>query len=72
MLEKIPAKVKFLLFGGNRGIPLNWLRRWRTLLADNFLFLFLEKESLQILYGPNRDLRSVWDSVTTDSGRWKG
>jgi len=69
LLEKIPAPVKFILFGGNSDTPVDWLRRWRQLLPESILFLYLDGEKLTPLFTPK--MEQVWQSFVNSSGRWK-
>lgn len=55
LLEKLAARAKFLLFGGEMATPLNWLRRWRKLLRDDTYFFFLEQGQLTVLFAPGKD-----------------
>ena len=45
LLQKVDLRHKFIVFGGNRRTPEDWLRRWRSL-ADDVEFYFLEGENL--------------------------
>jgi hypothetical protein len=69
LLEKIPARVKFILFGGNSNTPVDWLRRWRQLLPENILFLYLEGDKVTPLFTPK--MEHVWQSFVDSGGRWK-
>lgn len=71
LLEKIPARLKVLLFEGNGFTPMDWLRRWRMLLPDNFWFLYLEGDQLSVLFGPDEKLTQTWKSLVDDRGKWQ-
>ena len=45
LLQKVNARHKFMVFGGNRKTPEDWLRRWRSLVND-VDFYFLEDRKL--------------------------
>lgn len=42
LLEKVRAREKFLVFGGNRATPEKWLERYGHLLPPNIRFYFLD------------------------------
>jgi len=41
LLEKVPARERFLVFGNDRRVPTSWLKRWGHLLGDHVKFFFL-------------------------------
>jgi len=45
LLQNVDAKHKFMVFGGNRRTPEDWLKRWRSL-ANDIEFYFFEGENL--------------------------
>ncbi len=45
LLQKVNARHRFMVIGGNRRAPEDWLRRWRFL-ADYICFYFYEGENL--------------------------
>lgn len=50
LLEKTPAKRKFLVFGNDRRVPLEWLKRYGHLVKDvTFYFLDMQSKKLEKL-----------------------
>jgi hypothetical protein len=72
LLEKIPARSKFILFDRNGSSPEEWLRRWRSLLAANIAFLQLEGDKVRFLLVAGTKLEDMWQSLVNSCGRWKG
>jgi hypothetical protein len=53
LLEKTGASCKFLVFGNNRLVPTQWLKRYGRL-ADRVVFLFLDQHgALEVLSDPS-------------------
>ncbi len=44
LLERTPAKTKFLVFGNDRRVPTGWLKRWGTYLGGDIQFYFINEE----------------------------
>ena len=40
LLQKVDARHRFMVSGGNRRTPEDWLRRWRSLADDICLYFF--------------------------------
>jgi len=48
-LEKIDAKMKFLIFGNDRRVPLEWLKRYGSLVRDVKFYFLDERGNLSEL-----------------------
>jgi hypothetical protein len=71
LLEKLLATTKFLLFGGQLQTPLDWLRRWRSLLPTNVRFFALEENEFLILWDPDEKFNQAFEEMVDSHGRWK-
>lgn len=49
LLEKVPARRRFLVFGNQREVPELWLKKYQTLLADIALYFLDETGGLEQL-----------------------
>ena len=51
LLEKIPCEKKFLVFGNDKRVPNEWLKRYKTLVSDVAFYFINEDNQLEKLYG---------------------
>jgi len=50
LLEKIPCKTKFLVFGNDHNVPIEWLKRYGYLVSDvDFYFIDINTKKLEKL-----------------------
>ena len=64
LLERVPAKRRFLVFGNQREVPELWLKRYRTLLTVVEFYFLSEGGSLKLLCQPKRISRASEKKTT--------
>lgn len=67
MLEKVDAKTKFIVFGKDRKVPIEWLKRYGELVEGiDFYFVDVEKRNLELLSTDNLEPMEIELDIESD------